>query len=83
MRTGPGVTHLFNGLMDAKKAARCKIGSRPSPGVQSMKAIRMHTQGGPDSPAYEDAPKPALQPGDARPRHRHVDNEDRLTWDES
>ena len=30
-----------------------------------MKAIRMHRQGGPELLAYEDAPKPALQPGDA------------------
>jgi NADPH:quinone reductase-like Zn-dependent oxidoreductase len=43
-----------------------------------MKAIRMHTQGGPELLAYEDAPKPALHPGDTRPRHRYVDNEDRI-----
>ena len=44
-----------------------------------MKAIRMRMQGGPELLAYEDAPKPALQPGDApRPRHRYVDNEDRI-----
>jgi NADPH:quinone reductase-like Zn-dependent oxidoreductase len=30
-----------------------------------MRAIRMHTQGGPELLAYEDAPQPALQPGDA------------------
>jgi NADPH:quinone reductase-like Zn-dependent oxidoreductase len=30
-----------------------------------MKAIRMHTQGGPEMLAYENAPTPALQPGDA------------------
>ena len=30
-----------------------------------MKAIRMHSKGGPELLVYEDAPKPQLQPGDA------------------
>jgi NADPH:quinone reductase-like Zn-dependent oxidoreductase len=31
----------------------------------SMKAIRLHTQGGPEQVVYEDAPRPALREGDA------------------
>ena len=33
--------------------------------VNTMKAIRIHLQGGPEALVYEDAPLPALQPGDA------------------
>src|SRR5215472_5895699 len=70
---------------DARKtAARCRIASRPSPGVDSMKAIRMHTQGGPELLAYEDAPKPSLQPGDALVRVIATSiTKTELTWDET
>jgi NADPH:quinone reductase-like Zn-dependent oxidoreductase len=49
-----------------------------------MKAIRMHTRGGPDLLAYEDAPKPALQPGDALVRVIATSiTKTELTWDET
>src|SRR5215471_13752848 len=68
-------------LSDARKRApRCKIGSRASPGV----AIRMHTQGGPELLTYEDAPKPSLQPGDALVRVIATSiTKTELTWDET
>jgi NADPH:quinone reductase-like Zn-dependent oxidoreductase len=49
-----------------------------------MKATRMHTQGGPALLAYEDAPKPALQPGDALVRVIATSiTKTELTWDET
>src|SRR5215472_6206399 len=49
-----------------------------------MKAIRMHTQGGPELLAYEDAPKPDLQPGDALVRVIATSiTKTELTWDET
>ena len=49
-----------------------------------MKAIRMHTRGGPELLAYEDAPKPALQPGDALVRVIATSiTKTELTWDET
>ena len=49
-----------------------------------MKAIRMHAQGGPELLAYEDAPKPALQPGDALVRVIATSiTKTELTWDET
>jgi NADPH:quinone reductase-like Zn-dependent oxidoreductase len=49
-----------------------------------MKAIRMHTQGGPELLAYEDAPKPALHPGDALVRVIATSiTKTELTWDET
>ena len=49
-----------------------------------MKAIRMHTQGGPELLAYEDAPQPALQPGDALVRVIATSiTKTELTWDET
>src|SRR5438105_11427161 len=63
---------------------RCKIESRPSRESDLMKAIRMHTQGGPELLAYEDAPKPALQPGDALVRVIATSiTKTELTWDET
>lgn len=49
-----------------------------------MKAIRMHTRGGPELLAYEDAPKPDLQPGDALVRVIDTSiTKTELTWDET
>ena len=49
-----------------------------------MKAIRMHTQGGPELLAHEDAPDPALQPGDALVRVIATSiTKTELTWDET
>jgi len=49
-----------------------------------MKAIRMHTQGGPELLVYEDAPKPSLQPGDALVRVIATSiTKTELTWDET
>jgi len=49
-----------------------------------MKAIRMHLRGGPELLAYEDAPKPALQPGDALVRVIATSiTKTELTWDET
>jgi NADPH:quinone reductase-like Zn-dependent oxidoreductase len=49
-----------------------------------MKAIRMHTRGGPELLVYEDAPKPALQPGDALVRVIATSiTKTELTWDET
>ena len=49
-----------------------------------MKAIRMHTQGGPELLAYEDAPKPFVQPGDALVRVIATSiTKTELTWDET
>src|SRR5262249_25518384 len=56
----------------------------PSPGADSMKAIRMHTQGGPELLACEDAPKPSLQSGDALVRVIATSiTKTELTWDET
>jgi len=44
----------------------------------------MHTQGGPELLAYEDAPKPSLQPGDALVRVIATSiTKTELTWDET
>src|ERR1700751_1353226 len=49
-----------------------------------MKAIRMHSRGGQELLAYEDAPKPALQPGDALVRVIATSiTKTELTWDET
>ena len=49
-----------------------------------MKAIRMHTQGGPELLAYEEVPKPSLQPGDALVRVIATSiTKTELTWDET
>jgi NADPH:quinone reductase-like Zn-dependent oxidoreductase len=49
-----------------------------------MKAIRMHTKGGPELLAYEDAPRPTLQPGDALVRVIATSiTRTELTWDET
>ena len=49
-----------------------------------MKAMRMHTRGGPELLAYEDAPKPALQPRDALVRVIATSiTKTELTWDET
>ena len=49
-----------------------------------MKAIRMHARGGPELLAYEDAPQPALQPGDALVRVVATSiTKTELTWDET
>jgi NADPH:quinone reductase-like Zn-dependent oxidoreductase len=49
-----------------------------------MKAIHMHMQGGPELLAYEEAPKPALQPGDALVRVIATSiTKTELTWDET
>src|SRR5215467_8292078 len=70
--------------MQEKRRRGVKSGRRPSPGVDPMKAIRMHTQGGPERLAYEDAPKPSLQPGDALVRVIATSiTKTELTWDET
>ena len=49
-----------------------------------MRAIRMHTRGGPELLTFEDVPKPALQPGDALVRVIATSiTKTELTWDES
>jgi NADPH:quinone reductase-like Zn-dependent oxidoreductase len=49
-----------------------------------MKAIRMHSRGGAELLAYEDAPQPALQPGDALVRVIASSiTKTELTWDET
>jgi NADPH:quinone reductase-like Zn-dependent oxidoreductase len=49
-----------------------------------MKAIRMHSKGGPELLAYEDAPKPQLQPGDALVRVSASSiTKTELTWSET
>ena len=49
-----------------------------------MKAIRMHTRGGAELLIHEDAPKPALQPGDALVRVIATSiTKTELTWDET
>ena len=51
---------------------------------ESMKAIRMHSKGGPELLAYEDAPKPQLQPGDAMVRVSASSiTKTELTWSET
>jgi NADPH:quinone reductase-like Zn-dependent oxidoreductase len=50
----------------------------------SMKAIRLHTRGGPEQLVYEDAPMPVLQPGDALVRvYATGITPTELTWDET
>ena len=47
-----------------------------------MKAIRIHEKGGPEVLVYEDAPKPALMPGDALVRvFASAITKDGLIWD--
>jgi NADPH:quinone reductase-like Zn-dependent oxidoreductase len=47
-----------------------------------MKAIRIHEKGGPEVLIYEDAPRPALLPGDALVRvYASAITKDELTWD--
>jgi NADPH:quinone reductase-like Zn-dependent oxidoreductase len=47
-----------------------------------MKAIRIHQRGGPEVLIYEDAPRPALLPGDALVRvYASAITKDELTWD--
>src|SRR5215470_13155839 len=49
-----------------------------------MEAIRMHARGGPELLVYEDAPKPALEPGDALVRVIATSiTKTELTWDET
>ncbi|HEX5227247.1 MAG TPA: NADP-dependent oxidoreductase [Bryobacteraceae bacterium] len=49
-----------------------------------MKAIRLHARGGPEQMVYEDAPMPALQPGDALVRvYATAFTRTELTWDET
>jgi NADPH:quinone reductase-like Zn-dependent oxidoreductase len=49
-----------------------------------MKAIRMHSKGGPKLLAYEDAPKPQLEPGDAMVRVSASSiTKTELTWSET
>lgn len=49
-----------------------------------MKAIRLHTRGGPEQLVYEDAPRPTLQPADALVRvHATAITPTELTWDET
>lgn len=49
-----------------------------------MKAIRMHSKGGPELLVYEDAPKPQLQPGDALVRVSASSiTKTELTWSET
>ena len=49
-----------------------------------MKAIRMHSKGGPELLVYEDAPKPQLQPGDAMVRVSASSiTKTELTWSET
>ncbi len=46
-----------------------------------MKAVRIHEKGGPEVLVYEDAPNPALRPGDALVRvHASSITKDELTW---
>jgi NADPH:quinone reductase-like Zn-dependent oxidoreductase len=49
-----------------------------------MKAIRLHTRGGPEQLVYEDAPRPALKPGDALVRVYATGlTRTELTWDQT
>ena len=49
-----------------------------------MKAIRLHARGGVEQLVYEDAPQPALQPGDALVRvYATGITRTELTWDET
>ena len=49
-----------------------------------MKAMRIHTQGGPELLVYEDAPKPALETGDALVRvMASAITKTELTWTET
>lgn len=49
-----------------------------------MKAIRMHAKGGPELLRYEDAPEPAVEPGDALVRvMASAITSTELTWDET
>lgn len=46
-----------------------------------MKAVRLHTRGGPEQLVYEDAPTPTPSPGDALVRvHACAITRDELTW---
>ena len=48
---------------------------------KTMKAIRIHRRGGPESLVYEEAPIPALQPGDALVRvHAASISPAEFTW---
>jgi NADPH:quinone reductase-like Zn-dependent oxidoreductase len=50
--------------MTAESVSAARANSA-GPGTSTVKAIRIHRRGGPQALVYEDAPVPALQPGDA------------------
>jgi NADPH:quinone reductase-like Zn-dependent oxidoreductase len=51
--------------MTAKSVSAARANSAGPGTMNTMKAIRIHRRGGPEALVYEDAPIPALQPGDA------------------
>jgi NADPH:quinone reductase-like Zn-dependent oxidoreductase len=50
--------------MNAKSVSAARADSAGPGTMNTMKAIRIHRRGGPETLVYEDAPVPALQPGD-------------------
>jgi hypothetical protein len=61
--------------MTAKSASAARANAAGPGTMKTMKAIRIHRRGGPEALIYEDAPIPALQPGDAlvpRPCRQHL-----------
>ena len=50
--------------MNAKSVSAARADSAGPGTMNTMKAIRIHRRGGPEALVYEDAPVPALQPGD-------------------
>src|SRR3712207_8984008 len=51
--------------MTAKSVSAARANSAGLGTMNTMKAIRIHRLGGPEALVYEDAPVPALRPGDA------------------
>ena len=55
----------MNDLETAKFVSAGRADSAGPDTMNTMKAIRIHRKGGPEALVYEDAPLPALRPGDA------------------
>ena len=67
--------------MTAKSASAARANAAGQGTMEVMKAIRIHRRGGPEALVYEDAPIPALQPGDALVRvHAASISPAEFTW---
>lgn len=67
--------------MTAKSVSAARVNPAVGGTINTMKAIRIHCRGGPEALVYEDAPIPALRPGDALVRvHAASISPAEFTW---